>query len=428
MTVLQSDRRFRAPERVQPTNYAIVADGDAARAGVAVRECADLMSCRIVVSRDGDDLVGVIDEFGPPSLLIAALALPGRPVLPVIESLFRNNDELPVVLWAAERDLREFARSALGARNIRVLRPFAPPMALRACLAAIREHRDTPAADEGPPQEALQDLAERARKRLGVAGAAVYGRAGEAATTYRVAVAWMPDTPMPALPAALPAAVDMAIASGSAQVWPDRSADERASDVSGDVMRSLAVVPLIRDGRPAGALCVFDAKAHALTEADLPVLTALSGGVLPSARPTPETGPKPLDARVADLVVQRELARARRERLSMSLMLFGAHGEPHSPIRLDAVGTSVARAVRANDLVIRWNESHVLVLLTGVATDTARDVAERVRVAVDRNIAQSTSVSGAIAELRPSESFDATVTRAIEQLQGVLRSGEPRIA
>ena len=428
MTVLQSDRRFRpAAEPPERPPYAIVADADAPRSGVAVRECADLMACRIVVSPDGDDAARVIEEWGPPSLLIASVSLPGRPVLSIVETLLRANDALPIVLWAGERDVREFARSALGGRSIRILRPFAPPMALRACLAAIRDQRDAGTAHEEPPQEGLQALAERARKRLGVAGAAVYGRAGDTAT-FRVAVAWMPDAPMPPLPPMLPAAVDTAISSGKAIVWPDRSSDERAPDAAAsEVMRSLAVVPLIRDGRPAGALCVFDAKPHALTEADLPVLAALSGGVLPVAKPA-EAAPRLIDARLADIVVQRELARARRERLSMSIMLFGAHGEPRSPIRLDAVGSTVARAVRANDLVIRWNDSHVLVLLTGVPSDLARDVAERVRTSVETSVAHAASVSGAIGELRPSEAFDAAVTRTIERLELIVRGGEPRIA
>ena len=429
MTVLQSDRRFRtSSESVERSAYVIVGDTDAARTGAAVRECAELLPYRIVVSRDGDDLGRIVEEFGPPTLLIAALSLPGRSVLSIVERLLRADEELPVILWSGDRDLRELARSVLGARNVRLLRPSASTAALHACVEAVRQRHDATAADDGVPQEGLQDLAERARRRLGVEGAAVYGRCGDG-PTYRVAVAWMPDTPMPNLPPLLPPAVEMAISSGDAMVWPDLASDGGLPhDATGtDVVRSLAVVPLIRDGRPAGALCVFDGKARTLSEGDLSVLAALSGGVLPTTRPS-DDAPKPIDAQLADVVVRRELARARRERLSMSVVLFGAHGDGQAPVGVDAVSATVARAVRGNDLVMRWNESLVAVILTGVPTHVARQVAERVRMAVEVSAANATGVSGAVAELQPTDSFETAVTRASERLRLIVRGGQPRIA
>ena len=433
MTVPQADRRFRPPSPpIQPLPYVIVADTDPVRIGIAVRECANLMPCRVVISRDSDDLARVVDQLGPPALLIASLSLPGGTILPAIEAFLRNDDALLVVAWSGDSDVREFVRGTFKTRNVRLLRPCASPAAVRACIDALRRQRhEAASADDRPDDnlENLQELAERARRRLGVEGAAVYGQTGEAAK-YRVAVAWMPDAPMPALPPFLTAAVEMAISSGDAMVWPDVSSKETGRDAAAgaDAVRSLAVVPLIREGRPAGALCVFDAKAHALHESDLSVLAALSGGVLPANGPSADVHPKLIDARMADLVVRRELARARRERLSMSVVLFGGHDDPRSPGRSEMVGTTVARAVRGNDLVVRWNDSHVLLMLTGVPAEMARHVAERVRVVVEMSAADSTGVSGAVAELRPTDSFEVAVTRATERLRTIVKGGQPRIA
>lgn len=429
MTRPLADRRFgSAIGPAQPAPYVIIADADSTRTSVAVRECLEVMSCRIVISHDSDDIARVLEQSGPPALVLASLSLPGRTVLPIIEALVRSDEGLPVVVWSGDRDVREYARTALGTGNVRLLRSLPSGAALRACLEAVRQARREPTNDEGPPQEGLQDLAERARKRLGVEGAAVYGRCVND-RKYRVAVAWTPDAPMPSLPPLLPAAVEMAIASGDAMVWPDVSSRGTPADVTAvEGVHSLAVVPLIRDGRPAGALCVFDSKTHAVNESDLSVLAALSGGVLPATRATAHANPELIDARGSDLVIRRELARAQRERLSMSVVLFGAHEEPNARVPFEQVATTVARAVRGNDLVIRWSDSRVLVLLTGLPAEMAMHVAERVRTVVEMSGAHPPALSGAVAELRPTDSFEATVTRATERLRLLVRGAHPRIA
>jgi PleD family two-component response regulator len=134
------------------------------------------------------------------------------------------------------------------------------------------------------------------------------------------------------------------------------------------------------------------------------------------------------------VVIPRELARVRREQLSLSVVLFAAtprltHGaEPAPPPPAPPVGEMLAQAVRGNDLVVRWTESEVLLILTGVAGAAARRIAERVRATVETNAAHRFVVSGAVTELRTSDSFEATVARAAERLQNAVQDGRPRIA
>lgn len=134
-----------------------------------------------------------------------------------------------------------------------------------------------------------------------------------------------------------------------------------------------------------------------------------------------------MDRDVAQVIVPRELARARREQLSLSVVLFAATPRLPQGAELPSVGDMLAQAVRGNDLVIRWTDSEALLLLT-VGGGVARRVAERVRAVVETNAANRVAVSGAVTEVRTSDSFEATVARAAERLQVAVKDGRPRIA
>ncbi len=416
----------------KPAPYALVADADAGRIGVAVEECSRLLPWRVCIARDGHDAVRIAMQFGAPALLMISLDVPGRTGVSVVEALLRMDDSLAVIAWSAERDLREYAVSSLSRRSIRVLRPTAPAAVLRSCIQAVLRGRDRvesrEADEDGPSQSALQRLARRAQQRFGVSGAAVYRKAS-APGKYRIAIAWDDDAPMPALPAILPAAVEMAISSGDALLWPDvaTEAPSRDQDDAPHAIRSLAVVPIVADGELAGALTVFDAKPEALRDSDLPVLAALAGGAAPANDRRETATAAPIDRSIADLVLRRELARVRRERIAVSVVLFGTHAGQQRTAQ-ELVGTVLARTVRENDLVIRWTESEILLVLTGVAGEVARHVAERVRVAVEMSSSQNVALSGTVIELRPTDSFEVTVARAAERLRDVVSAGQPRIA
>jgi GAF domain-containing protein len=427
----------------RPASYILVADTDADRIARAVRESAEAAPMPIMVARDGDDAIRMLSQFGAPRLLIAALSLPVRDGLSVIEALRRTDESAGVIAWATDRELREYAAYRLGSTHAKLLGPTAPPPVLRRCIdsmlhprsSADDEHAAPPAATDHV-DENWSDLAARAQRQLGVAGAAVYSRAGGRAGEYRLSVVWTSDAPMPSMPELLPAVLEDIIAGGAARVWSDLADEPRlraAGLTFSETVRSLAIVPIHRDGETAGALCAFDSRPQALREADLATMSAIaSGTALAQLAARRTAAAPPMDRDVARVVIPRELARVRREQLSLSVVLFAAtprlaHGTELPPAP-PPVGEILAQAVRGNDLVVRWTESEVLLVLTGVAGGVARRIAERVRATVETNAAHRVVVSGAVTELRTSDSFESTVARAAERLQSAVQDGRPRIA
>jgi diguanylate cyclase (GGDEF)-like protein len=139
-----------------------------------------------------------------------------------------------------------------------------------------------------------------------------------------------------------------------------------------------------------------------------------------------------LDRRVGDFAIARELARARREKRRLSVVLFDV-----GPVRSDDDGASMqsahktlavvrntlTKAIRGSDLAIRWSEEGLLVVLAGLGTAEARTVAERVRAALQAGAQHSVAVSAGVAELGPDETFESVVRRADEKLQEALERG-----
>jgi len=432
----------RLMKTVRPPPYILIVDTDRDRIARTARECADVLPAQLVIVRNGDDAVRMLTQFGPPAILIAALSLPGRDGLAVIDALRRVDESAGVIAWAADRELREYAACRLGSSHAKVLGPAAAPAVLRKCIDSML--RQDAAADENGVSstddrsgQGWSDLAARAQQLLGVDGAAVYARTG-APEEYRLSVVWTSDAPMPSIPELLPGALEDIIAGGAPRVWPDLASEPRfgaAGSTFHETVRTLAIAPIRRDRETVGALCAFDVKPYALRQADVDALTVIAAGTSAS-RPVVRraTSSPPMDRDVARTVIPRELARVRREQLSMSVVLFAAtprvaHGsELPSRLAPASVGDLLAQAVRGNDLVVRWTDSAVLLVLTGVGDGVARRVAERVRAVVETNAAHRVAVSGAVTEMQASDSFDAIVARAEERLQVAVQDGRPRIA
>src|SRR5262249_7194275 len=202
---------------------------------------------------------------------------------------------------------------------------------LRRHDGAADEERDS-STDGDRLEENWSDLAERAQQVLGVAGAAVYARTGGQAE-YRLAVVWISEAPIPSIPELLPAVLEEIIAGGAARVWPDL-ADEARLGLTGSTfygsVRSLAIVPIYRDGETAGALCAFDPRPQALRQSDVEKMTAIAARTpLPHAVLRRTTSSAPMDRDTARAVIPRELARVRRDQLSLSVVLFAA--TPRAP-------------------------------------------------------------------------------------------------
>jgi CheY-like chemotaxis protein len=390
--------------------YVLIVDTDADHIAAAVRSCGDALSVPTFVARSGDDAVRILQQLGPPALLMTALALPCRDGLSVIESLRRIDDNAAVIAWTADRELREYVSNRLAHTRAKVLGRSLSPALCRRCIDALVGCNKVSKAPDPPEdrEERWLDLAETARRRLRVAGAAAYTRV-RGGTEYRWSVSWRPDAAMPNFPAALPSAIEEVIASGVGRMWTDLTGDALtySSGMTSPLsLRSLAIVPIVRDREIAGALCVFDSESHALRDDDLETLSAIA------ARTTDRrAGPTlPVERAVGDAIIKKELARVSRDQLPLSIILFAVTARRAN--EMPAIDDIFVGAVRGNDVVVRWTSAEVLVVLVGVDRSGAERVAERIRGAVEMRAANEIAVAGTVTERLTTESFEDTVARA----------------
>ena len=417
--------------------YILIVDTDADCIAAAVRGCGDALAAPTFIARSGDDAIQILKQCGAPTLLMTSLALPGRDALSVIESLRRIDDTAAVIAWTPDREMREYAVSQLSHTRAKVLGRGVSADLCRRCVEALLPRKDTSTTstaagvedrddrgDREDREETWLDLAERARQRLRVAGAAAYTKVrGE--TEYRWSVSWMPDAPMPNFPIMLPSALEEVMASGAGRVWADLVDDSRRSvpgAPSHVELRSLAIVPILRDGEVAGALCVFDSEPNALRDDHLETLSALTRRS-PARRPGPAL---PVDRTAADAIIKREFARVSADQLQLSVIVFAITARTAHD--LSAVGDMFASVVRGNDTVVRWTSAEVLVVLSGAERHVAELVAERIRGAVETRTANAIALSGAVTHLRATDSFEDAVARTARRLQKTVREGRPRIA
>jgi len=399
---------------IAPVSYVLIVDSDPDRVAAAVRGCGEALPVPTMIARNGDDAIRILEQFGAPAVLVAALALPGREGLTVIESLRSIDGDAPVIAWAEDRELREYAMNRLAGSPAKVLGRVLSAELCRRCVNALVGSHEMPmpsASTDVPvvnPEENWFDLAERARQRLGAAGAAAYTKVRDA-TEHRVSASWRPDAPVLHFPAMLPAAIEQVMTNGVAKMWSDLAEEAASSSRSAgyDVaLRSLAIVPIVRDGDVAGALCAFDPEPRAFRRHDLETLSAFAGRS--TARiPGP---PSPIDRSMADTVIQSELARVSPDQLPASVILFAVTtlDVTDSP----AIDAMLASAVRGNDLVVRWTSSEMVVVLTGVDDGIAQQVAERIRETVETTSANQIALSGAVTNLRVTDSLGDVVARA----------------
>jgi CheY-like chemotaxis protein len=406
----------RASDVIRPASYILIVDTDADRIDAAVRGCGEALARPTVVARNVDDAIRILRQFGPPAVLIATLALPDQDALSVIESLRRIDADAPVIAWAADRELREYAANLLAGTRAKVLSRAWSAAVCRRCVDALLQSdvssTDSAVAAVADRAENWLHLAERARHRLDVIGAAAYTRVCGAAE-YRLSVSWMPDAPMPDFPVMMPSALEDVMASGAGRIWTDlvNDAGQRAS--SGAVqttLRSLAIVPILRDGQTVGALCVFSSEPHAFGHDTLETVSAIAGRTV-SRRPGPAVA---LDRSAAEEIIKSELARARLDQLPTAVVLFAVTA-PEGDVA--AIGDILGAAVRGNDLVIRWTTSEVLLILAGVNRSVARRVAERIRGVVQTRGPNRTAVSDAVTELRTDDSVEDAIARAAGRLR-----------
>jgi len=419
---------------VGTNSYILIVDTNSDRIARTVRECVETLAVRLLVARDGDDAIRMLAQLGAPVLLIVALSLPGKDGFSVIDALRRLDDSVAIVAFADDRELREYAACGMANARAKILGAGVQPAVLKRVLESMLhrtadaelDHPNSPHDLDRPTGEDWSALAARARDALGADGAAVYAKTG-GHEQYRLQVVWTPDSPMPSIPEDLPAVLEQVIEDGAPRVWPD-AGDERGFGSAGaafvESLRSLAIVPIRRGAEIAGALCAFDSRPRAIRESDVDTLMAIArGGLGSTAVVRRRLTSSPVDRDVAGAVIEQEVARARREQVSLSVILLAASLRSPQDAEAPAASASVsvtdmfAGGVRSSDLIVRWTNSEILLVLVGVGAGLARRITERIRTIVETNGSNRIAVAGVVSELRTADSFDAMVARAEERLR-----------
>jgi diguanylate cyclase (GGDEF)-like protein len=452
-------------------SYVLIADANGARVKSAL-ETVRRFKVAILVARDGLQAIEIVRRFGAPKLLVVDLSLPRKDGIAVIDvARGEPNRTTEIVAWA-DREPSQFAGERLSRMKVRTLRGPVSDVALAEAIESALERMAlerapvtaTATADPEPSQyldRLMRGLAESARLLCGTAGAAVYVRAlGE--TKFRAFVTWACDAAVPQSPYYTPKVFDWVLETGESLVFPALDAEQLPLEASTakDPVRGLVAVPMVSrlEGSAAeqviGAICVFDVKHLNVDVRQVDALKALGRNIsLQPATPgqadtggasaaavadTPaDNGSDPLvlvlDRRDGELAVTREIARARREQRQLSIVLFGIDAVGHADqaavrVSLTQLAKVLIRAVRESDLVIDWGQQELVTVLPGLGASEARQVAERVRAAMQVGARFQVAVSAGVEELQNNDVFAHVVERAREKVRTAREHGHNRVA
>ena len=441
-----------APEIAAELRYVLVVDSQTERVSSCLQAVTPFR-VGFLVARDGQQAAGIIARFGAPLLLVVDLSLPANDGFALIERLRgAHSDRSAVLAWADSRELREYASARLRDADAHVLAATAALPIIQLAIARCLERKPSTldaAKGKAPASwtaeqvhRVTSELSYRAKQISPAPGVAVYLRApGE--HSYRADVSWNSDQAMPHSPLHLPRAFAEVVARGRTVISADLGMDSVLSGRDAqDALRGVVGCPVIWAGDVIGALCVFDiaplamsgnqvsaleALARDVAESVAPVAAGLPSVALTVTRRSPSTspegvtdGPLALLERVGgEFAVARELARTRRERRELSVILFEFAPlleDTNLDQSLQDASETLLRAIRQSDVPIRWSDSEFLVVLPGLAGNAARIVAERVRAALQAAARHHVAVVGGVAELENEEGFGEVVSRARERM------------
>jgi diguanylate cyclase (GGDEF)-like protein len=426
--------------------YVLAVDSQSDRAALCLEAVAPFQ-VGFLKARDGQQATGIIDRFGAPVLLVVDLSLPVNNGFELVEHLrARYGDRSEVVAWAASREMREYAGARLRGLGVHVIGGDASRAMVRGAIErALVRQAPPPTVEAVRPvltaeqvQRITAELTYAARQIVQAAGVAVYLQApGEQA--YRATFSWDSDQPIPHSTTSLPRAFHEIAEHGRS---------------SGDALRGLIGVPIARGSEILGALCVFDIVPITMSHGQIVALEKLgrravdaissdpANALAPAAHTAPLAAERPaailmnrpsewpaglLERVGGEFAVARELTRARREGVDLSVALFEI-----APLGEEIVlGESIAHAsdtllktIRQSDLPIRWSGREFVVVLPGLSGAVARTVAERVRAALQAAAPEGIAVAGIVTKLEGDESFGDVVSRARARAR-LARGGAP---
>jgi diguanylate cyclase (GGDEF)-like protein len=458
----------RAPD------YILVAIVNTARAS-AVRNVALDFCTNVVLLRDGQSAIGHMDNVGAPRLLITELSLPRVDGFGVLRHLSRRaaGARSSAIAVSSHDSLRRAAMKladSLGISQILPLdvdraalkRAMAEAMSMKDAAAATPARRAprvpaAAAADSASIDEVVHRALLDLTRQFHVPVAAAYLRVREERRflTYGLAHDTSPSMDW----------------SHILELWPHAASGDNPLLVPNlehhplvgngaelTAIRGFAGVPLARPGGGHwGALGVFDNKALSLAPDDIDALAAFArdiaaeidqqfGGSRDAASASeiderfealeqlaatdPLTGLA--NRRGCEKSSAAEISRAERERKPLSCIMLDIDrfkevndtmGHQAGDQVLRELSSMLRQSVRAYDIVARWGGEEFLVILPGADLAAARQLAERLRLAVQKLPTSTVTISAGAAEFDADYDFEATLRTADRRMYEAKAAG-----
>ena len=450
--------------------YILVADRDRVRMPL-YRRRADQSQVGMLVARDGNQALRVMEQFGPPSLLVIDMTAPEMQGVSLVEWLQGKSTQARILAFSPSSVLRRYFAANRTDAPVTIIRPEASPSVIEAALTAALEHREagsqtleqTARPDLPDVRTLVSSLAPKVRRLIDASGVGVYLKDPEHERLHS-GVSWTSDALLSRVHAYVPRVAERVIDSGEPVLIGQVGSSRFPAPEQPGEGHSLVAVPMKHRGQVVGAVCAFNDGPLALADNALTEFERLGecqlGGATeervvtpspPAAAPGMRRGdeqrrvpadvsdrgmewqPTLLERQRGEFEVARELARARSERQQLSVVLFDVSAKPGAADSggdyeaVASVADTFVRVVRPSDLPIRWSGSELLLVLPGVSRAAAHAVAERVRAAMQAGARHRVAVSGGVAEAELNEQFGNVVSRARERVMIALSHGHNRV-